>query len=321
MGDMQLNKVFGRITMEQHGGPPRRPTDNLPSLDRVNNGTPNQKEERVAILLRMYAKPVSVDLLLRAIALCLMLLRAQKERGHQVIARACEFMTNSHAPIWIRAMTSQTVTVLELIGPTRDEEPVLASRLPANLRDELRTLRDELIDWWRTFYFCCKAVEVTHGGLSEHFISTGARYREGGDDQVRDVAMGLLDGQHPNHVAGDKFWKNTMVFQDTFGAQLMKRLCEQHIFNELVVAAPKAFRPTLPGDFTVIYYADGHTTQMPFLGAKDPKEVTVRYSDGEVWSGPAESKCGDQLRLDKIGRPAESNPAEKLTFAPADEDE
>jgi hypothetical protein len=320
MGDMQLNKVFGRITMEQHGGPPRKPTDNLPNLDHVNNGTPNQKEERAAILLRMYAKPIVVDFLIRAIALCRSLLQAQKMRGHQVIARACEFMSNSHDPIWVRAMSSMTITVLELIGVDRENEPETAKRLPPGILSELRALRDDLLEWWQTRYACCKAAEVTHGGLSEHVISTGGRYRPGGDDQVRDVQHGLADGNQPGHVAGNKFWKNTLQFQDTFGAQLFLRMVKQWHYDERIRNAEKRLPPVVPGEYAVSYYADGHTTSMDGLPPKDPISVSVCYSTGEVWIGPHNNECGDFMKTAKIGIAAQADPAGPMLDMSAEDD-
>ena len=267
-GQGQTNKILGRITMQQHGvAGAMLPTDHMPA-ERDAGGSPNQFSEREAVKLRDAYQRKDQAAIARAKKRCLDLLAYQRQHGHQLHAEANEFMTNSHAPIWCRGMGSMTVTAYDL----GDAELVTACS-----------------DWWSCQYTACKAAQVKSGSKAGSIVSVGARYRAGGDDTVRDVVIGLLDGEAASHLAGGKFWKNALVYQDTFGAELVRRLVAAGHAKDLATLLPSI---PCAGTYVVDYFEDGHTTYADNLQAGDPGAVSVRYSTGEVTVGPDGGQLG-----------------------------
>ncbi len=283
MGDNQLNKVYGRITMDLHGGPPKRPTDRYPTMN-DKGGTANQKNERVAILLRHERSEEAVNKAIQH-------LQDQRRNGHQCVGIANEFHTNSHAPIWYRGSASILITALEMIAATPKSSPLLPTLL---------VLKDQIFGWWQDQYALCVAARVPG---SASIVTTGARYREGGMDEVRNVGIGLLSGEDPSHLGGRTFWRNCLVWQDTFPCELLRRVTLMPGGKELMKSLKPMVGVPTTGRYEVSYYRSGHTTFADQLWRKDPSYVTVRYSDGEVTEGPADGSFGPPLHVVSVGEP------------------
>lgn len=250
----QTNQILGRLTMSQWGGPPAKSTDHLPSIN-DSSGSPNHKVERAAVLLRAHRSE-------EAAAKCVSLLAQQRERGHQKLANANEFNTDSHFDHWCRAMASMHGTAMEL----RDRGGVFAQ------------LYDETSAWWGAQQWLMGMCEVATGSRRGEVWGLGGRLRTG-QLRERDIVWALMRGVPPATLAGKKFWKNAESSQDIFGVLLVARLEAR---DEAFSTLPRVV-PTAAGRYSITHYRGGHTTEHDgSLEDCKPLMLAVRYSDGAV---------------------------------------
>lgn len=250
----QTNQILGRLTMSQWGGRPANPGDKLPDMSN-SSGSPNHKVERGAVLLRATRS-------IEAANKCLDLLVQQRDHGHQKLANANEFNTDSHFDHWCRAMASMHGTALEL----RDRGGVF---------DELY---DETSRWWGMQRWLMANLSVMDGKLRKQVWGLGGRFRTG-QLRERDIVSQLVVGAPPSMLAGKKFWKNAETAQDIFGVLLVARLENDHeAFSTL-----ERVVPTVAGQYVVTHYSGGHVTEQDgSLEDCKPHALYVRYSDGVV---------------------------------------
>lgn len=255
MGDDQTNKKLGRISIAQWGGPAHNEV--MPDIN-DHTGSPNQKTERAAVLFRAYPRNVKV------VQQCIDLLQYQQDHGHQRLANANEFNTDSHFDIWCRAMASMTGTAAE----HRDYSPLH------------RQLFNMCFRWWSCMWFMLTHTTVTalNTPRSNEVIALGGRFRSGQYDN-RDKALWLLSGQSRSHVAGKKFWDNAKLRQDTLGLSIMSDMVILGILGDFT-----SIEPVVAGEYNIDHYQLGHVTHG--TGLEDaPGACWVIYQSGDIGSG------------------------------------
>lgn len=261
MGDNQLNKIQGRAIMALHK---TGHSDWLPAIE-ATGGTPNQKLQRVAILLRAYPPPHPNAA--RALERCLDALRLQERAGHMCLG-ANEFMTPSHAPIHLIAMASILTTALERLLTH-----------PGPLFPAAR-------GWWSNHLWMCSRLYVPRGPLAGQVAGLGARYGIA-TDKTRDVCFALYEKRTPD--VGPHYWQRAENEQDDYASVLVRDLVHRGAFDGLTTKQPKVATP-----YTIVRCADGHVTLADF-GPKDPKAVSVRYSDGRITESDDRAELGAAL--------------------------
>lgn len=263
MGDapMQVNRVNGEATVNLGIG--QMPTSMI-GLDA--GGSPNQKVEAAAV-------QVGAHCLLApdpsqgkaAIARSIELLNKQLDEGHMWI----EALTDSHSPIWLRAMTSLRWYCLQL---QKDHSPF--GRL-----DEMSALVEQ---WFEHHLAVLSLGLVPSGPLAGTVVLPCARKSPGvAGDAVRDAWLQKATGAKLTAKVGKNFWLFGQNRQDTAAGAFTKEILGDGGFG---ANFRRGTLPKLAGELRVERFKDGHSATFPngIPGGKDPATTCwVEYATGQ----------------------------------------
>jgi len=234
---MQTNRINGEATLDILAGQVPK------SMVGLNvGGTPNQKMESAAVAVGfnclVQPNPQGAAAVQRAIDL----LEKQLTEGHM----GSEVFTDSHAPIWLRAMTSLRLYSLKL----RDRGGAFAR------------LEDLVCQWFEHHFACLSLGLVTSGPLANQIVLPCARKSPNvPGDMVRDVFYQLAATGKVQRSVGKSFFDLDKDRQDTAAAPLTKQILASGGFG------PNLKRGTLPklcAEFVVERFGeDGHAASFP----------------------------------------------------------
>lgn len=254
---MQTNKINGDNTIDVING--RKP--DLAMVGLAAGGTENHKLEAAEVQIGFYAfVMVNLALLMLAVRRAIDLLQRQVREGHM----RAEVLTDSHAPIYLRAMCALRIHSAKLRQRGGDFE-VLAALVE---------------QWFEHHYACLSLGLVPSGPLAGRVLLPCARKSpEAPGDTTRDAWMALVNGARPQGV-GPKFWNLDKDRQDTAAGPLTKMVLATCGFG------PNLKRGTLPkliAPLTVDRFQDGHLARFP-NGLPDCADTAtsfwVEYSSG-----------------------------------------
>jgi hypothetical protein len=265
-GGKQLNQVLGENTVQFHLD------GTMPNPGALNGagGTPNQKMERLAnrIAFWHFVNP-NKDEAAKALKDTLDILRMQAEvTGHQCIANQDEALTQSHGPIWLRAMMSLRITSQRL----------------ASRGGDYAELERRVLDWIE-FHTTMNALgTIPSGDFAQRVFLPGARWKEqnlDGTDQVTDVVHQLITLGKVVSPVGGNFFKLSLNAPDRAGAVLAKQILDKGIgFGN----ATGGRMPKLRSRFQIQHFEDGYLATfpdgMPFAD-KPSVQAFVVFSTGQ----------------------------------------
>jgi hypothetical protein len=255
-GGQQTNKISGAATVSIGMGV--MPTSMIP-LD--FGGTPNQKVEAAAVQVGAHCllQPnASGD---AAVTRSIELLQKQLNEGHMWI----EALTDSHAPIWLRAMTSLRWYSL-------------------NLRKKggrFAQLDDLVMQWFEHHLAVLSLGLVPSGPLAGTVVLPCARKSSGtAGDAVRDAWLQKVTGARITAKIGPKFWVFGQDRQDTAAGPFTIKILNAGGFGEHF---RRGTLPKLAGELRFEKFNDGHSATFPrgIPGAVDAAPTCwVEYSTG-----------------------------------------
>lgn len=234
---MQTNKISGENTIDVANGV--FPQLGLIPLD-MHPSSPNQRVEAAAVMVGAYGliqptlAPFSA-----AVKRSIELLNQQLTQGHMVQ----EVFTDSHAPIWLRAMVSLRLYLLRI---NASQDPKVA-QVRAACSADLETLGGLVEQWFELHYAALSLGLVTSGPLAGTVLLPCARKTgvgkaegagllagEGGDpgNMVRDVWLQLVTPGATVRRTGPKFWNLDKSRQDTAAGPLTKLVLAEGGFGE-----------------------------------------------------------------------------------------
>lgn len=256
---MQTNRINGAATIDILNG---RIPERMVGLHA--GGTPNHKIEAasVAVGLHCFLRPnpsKGETAAKRAIEL----LENQVRGGHMLQ----EVFTDSHAPIWLRAMTSLRFYCLKI-----RQRSGLVNRL------------DDLVQQWFEHHFACLSLGwVPSGPLANMVILPGSRKSPDTlGNMVRDVFMQMAVTGRVQQRVGRDFFAIREDRQDTLAGPLTKKILAEGGFG------PNFKRGTLPkvcGEFVAQRFDGGHVAKFPNGipgGAKVKTSCWVEYATGKT---------------------------------------
>jgi len=260
----QTNRINGDATVRMHLGLKPAPGTVLPLSVA---GTPNHKLETRTVRFRYYHL-VEKDAALAKQSLTdlTQFFEAMRDKGFMSMGLANEVLTNSHAPIWWRAVMSARVTTVELAGRGGQYQ-------------KLHDLVAEFIENWTSLN---SLGEVSSGPRRGEVILPGSRFNGVPGDQVTNIIHQIIT-RNGNVIseAGPQFFKLDPEAQDRAGAALAMELFKKGIGFGPNVKSGKL--PKLRSRLVVERFPDGHHAQFPdgMPGAlKAATRAWVRYSDG-----------------------------------------
>ncbi len=253
----QLNRLLGENTVNFHlnGTMPN------PGAITSTGGTPNQKMERLANQIAYYhfVKP-DPGLADQAVTSTIQNLEGQAQKwGHQCIDHTDEALTQSHGPIWLRAMMSLRIT---------------SHRLGGNL--------EQLVLDWIEYHTSVNNLGLIPG--ESKVLLPGSRWKSGfnGTDQITDLCHQLITAGQAVSQVGGRFWDLSADDQDNAGAVLAQQIVQQGIgFGNATGGTLPRLRSTL----VVERYADGHVGTFPNgmpEALKPSLQAWAVYSTGEI---------------------------------------
>lgn len=269
----QVNRVNGANLIDCLMG--RAPALPMVALD-THPSTPNQRLEAAVAWAFRYST-VDLDARLATVGLnrCLELLRLQQVQGFML----AETLTDSHAPIWLRAMCGLRVLLDKLTA---------ARPLPPEL-PELRAL----VDWWFESWYAVHTLGLVPSGPKAGQIILPCARKTAGipNDSVRDAFYSLSTGG--GIPPGSRLSRNALTLDkarpDTAALAMVKMIPS---------FGPNYARGTLPkmaSALTVLRGRDGHVahyTSGPMVTGPDPSACWVEYATGKYWFGRDEATSG-----------------------------
>ena len=256
-GGQQTNRISGAATVSIGLG--QMPTATVGLNPR---GTPNQKVEAAAV-------QVGVHCLLQpspsgdaAVTRCIQLLEKQLKEGHMWI----EALTDSHAPIWLRAMTSLRWYSLKL----------------RSRGGKFARLEDLVVQWFEHHLAVLSLGLVPSGPLVGTVVLPCARKNSGtAGDAVRDAWLQKVTGARITARIGPKFWQLSQDRQDTAAGPFTVMILNAGGFGEHF---RRGTLPKLAGELRVEKFNDGHSATFPngIPGAVDAATTCwVEYPTGK----------------------------------------
>jgi hypothetical protein len=259
-GEQQTNKISGRATVNIGMGVMPEEKDMIPLN---SGGTPNQKVEAAAVRVGAYCflqpNAAKGD---AAVNRSIELLQKQLDEGHMWI----EALTDSHAPIWLRAMTSLRWYSLNLRGKG----------------GKFVQLDDLVMQWFEHHLAVLSLGLVPKGPLAGTVVLPCARKSPGtAGDVVRDAWLQKATGVQVTAKVGPKFWTLSQDRQDTAAGPFTVKILGKGGFG------PNFRRGTLPklvGELHVDRFDDGHAAIFPhgIPGAQDAAtSCWIQYATGQ----------------------------------------
>jgi len=256
-GETQTNKISGAATVSIGMGV--MPTAMIP-LD--FGGTPNQKVEAAAV-------QVGAHSLLRpspsgdaAVTRSIELLEKQLNEGHMWI----EALTDSHSPIWLRAMTSLRWYSLKL----------------RSRGGKFARLEELVVQWFEHHLAVLSLGLVPSGPLAGTVVLPCARKSSGtAGDAVRDAWLQKVTGVRITAKIGPKFWVFGQNRQDTAAGPFTMMILNNGGFGDNF---RRGTLPKLAGELRVEKFNDGHSATFPtgIPGAVDVATTCwVEYPTGK----------------------------------------
>jgi len=261
---MQTNRINGEATIDILAGQEPKAMVGL-----NEGGTPNHKMEAAAVAVGFFClvkpKPAQGE---AAVQRTIQLLEKQLAKGHMLF----EVFTDSHAPIWLRAMTSLRIYSLKLRGRGGQFERL-----------------EELVQQWFEHHFAALSLGwVPSGKLGNTVILPCGRKTPGKNhgqpppgDMVRDVFMQMAMTGKVQQKVGKHFWDLSKDRQDTVAGPLTKQILATEGFG------PNFKRGTLPklcGELVIERFDGGHEAHFP-NGIPDGLDVAtscwIEYDSGK----------------------------------------
>jgi hypothetical protein len=261
----QTNRINGEATVRMHLGLKPNPDTVLPLSV---GGSPNHKLETRTVRLRFFHF-VEKDPALQkqSVTDLIQFFEAMRDQGFQSIGSADEALTNSHAPIWWRAVMSARMTTAELV----------------DRGGRYQVLHDHVAEFIEHWTSLNSLGEVPSGPRRGEVILPGSRFNGVPGDQVTNIIHQLITHGEVISKAGPKFFKLDEEAQDRAGAALAMELIKKGIgFGPNVKSGNL---PKLRSRLVVERFPDGHRGEFPdgMPGALKPAtRAWVRYSDGET---------------------------------------
>lgn len=254
---MQTNRINGEATIDILAGQVPKTMVGLNV-----GGTPNQKMESAAVAVGfnclLQPNPQGDAAVRRAIDL----LEKQLTEGHML----AEVFTDSHAPIWLRAMSSLRLYSLKL----------------RSRGGQFARLEELVCQWFEHHFACLSLGLVPSGPLANQIVLPCSRKSpELAGNMVRDVFYQLAATGKVQRPVGKNFMDLSKDRQDTAAAPLIKQIMDGGGFG------PNLKRGTLPklcAAFAVERFDDGHAASFPD-GLPESDEFTATSCWVEYGSG------------------------------------
>jgi len=271
---MQTNRINGEATIDLVQGrePARR-------IGLRKKGTPNHRMEAAAVEVGYHClfRPDEEDAL-AAMQGCAELLELQRDRGHML----GEVWTDSHSPIWLRAMTSLMLWIRRMEKARKLGQPVAG----LTKLDKLT----ELVERWFEFHYASLRLgRVPRGPLAGRILlpcNRKSSHKELGvkggvsakqaDDMVRRVWFNMMTPPGKPGRVGRKYFTLSKDRQDTAAAPLTRLvLAEEGGFgaNLRRGTLPKLIAPCIAE-----HYEDGHRIYFP-----EGLPKTDKFSATDCW--------------------------------------
>jgi hypothetical protein len=253
----QTNKISGAATVNIGLG--KMPTAMVGLND---GGSPNQKVEAAAVQVGAHCllqpNPSGDAAVTRSIEL----LQKQLNEGHMLI----EALTDSHAPIWLRAMTSLRWYSLNL----------------RKKGGKFAQLDDLVMQWFEHHLAVLSLGLVSSGPLAGTVVLPCARKNSGtAGDAVRDAWLQKVTGAKITAKIGPKFWQLSQDRQDTAAGPFTLMILNAGGFGDHF---RRGALPKLAGELRVVKFKDGHSATFPkgIPGAVDARpSCWVEYPTGK----------------------------------------
>ena len=270
---MQTNRINGEATIDLAQG--REPAKRI-GLHK--GGTPNHKMEAAAVEVgyRCLLRPTEEGAL-EAMEWCSELLELQRDHGHML----GEVWTDSHSPIWLRAMTSLMLWV------RRMEKARTVGRPVAGMA-KLGGLRNQVERWFEFHYACLELGRVPRGPLAgrillpcnrkssdEELGVQGGVSVEQADDMVRRVWFNMTTPAGKPGRVGREYFTLSKNRQDTAAGPLTRLVLAGGGFGANL---RRGTLPKLIAPCVAELYEDGQRIYFP-----DGLPETDRYSAPECW--------------------------------------
>ena len=299
---MQTNRINGEATIDLAQG--REPAKRI-GLNK--GGTPNHKMEAAAVEVGYHCllRPSEEDAL-EAMQWCGELLELQMDRGHML----GEVWTDSHSPIWLRAMTSLMLWVRRMEKARKLGRPV------AGLA-KLGGLAERVERWFEFHYASLRLGRVPRGPLAGRILLPCNRKSsdeelgvKGGvslgqaDDMVRRVWFNMMTPPGKPGRVGRGYFKLSKNRQDTAAGPLTRLvLAEEGGFgaNLRRGTLPKLIAPCvaeLYEDGQRIYFPEG----LPETNRFSATDCWIEYDSGRFsFAGAPCPLRGSPLRTVRFG--------------------
>src|SRR3954463_11979489 len=238
MGENQTNKISGRATVSIGLG--QMPT----TMIALNfGGSPNQKVEAAAVQVGAHCllEP-NRTLGDAAVARSIALLEKQLREGHMWI----EALTDSHSPIWLRAMTSLRWYCLKL----------------RSRGGKFARLEELVVQWFEHHLAVLTLGLVPSGPLHGTVVLPCARKTDGtAGDAVRDAWLQKATGAPLTaRGIGRQFWVLSQDRQDTAAGPFTVKILNDGGFGDHF---RRGTLPKLAGELRVEKFSDGHSATFP----------------------------------------------------------
>ena len=271
---MQTNRINGEATIDLVQG--REPAKRIGLR---KGGTPNHKMEAAAVEVgyNCLLRPKE-EAALEAMQWCGELLELQRDRGHML----GEVWTDSHSPIWLRAMISLMLWVRRMEKAMEQGRPVAGLAKLDKLADLVET-------WFEFHYASLQLGRVPRGPLAGRILLPCNRKSsdeklgvKGGvsvdqaDDMVRRVWFNMMTPPGKPGRVGRHYFTLSKDRQDTAAGPLTRLvLAEEGGFG---ADLRRGTLPKLIAPCVAEHYEDGHHIYFP-----DGLPEANRFSATDCW--------------------------------------
>ena len=298
---MQTNRINGEATIDLAQGrePARR-------IGLRGGGTPNHKMEAAAVEVGYHClfRPSEKDAL-EAMEWSIELLDLQRDTGHML----GEVWTDSHSPIWLRAMTSLMLWVRRMEKARRLGWPVAGLARLAKLTRQVER-------WFEFHYACLQLGRVPRGPLAgrillpcnrkssddELGVAGGVSVNQA-DDMVRRVWFDMTTPPGKPGRVGREFFTLSKNRQDTAAGPLTRLVLAEGGFgaNLRRGTLPRLIAPCVAELYEGgrhIYFPDG----LPGTDRYSATDCWIEYDSGRFsFAGEPSPLRGSPIRAVRFG--------------------
>jgi hypothetical protein len=274
--ETQTNKISGAATVSIGLG--QMPTAMVGLND---GGTPNQKVEAAAVQVGAHCLLEPSPSGDAAVTRSIELLQKQLNEGHMWN----EALTDSHAPIWLRAMTSLRWYSLKL----------------RSRGGKFAQLEDLVVQWFEHHLAVLSLGLVPSGPLLGTVVLPCARKNKGtAGDAVRDAWLQKVTGAKITAKIGPNFWVFGQDRQDTASGPFTVMILKDGGFGDHF---RRGTLPKLAGELRVVKFNDGHSATFPKGIPRAVDAATscwVEYPTGKFSFKGDPGPFADRVRTGKV---------------------